>query len=165
VKLVWTKSNKILSIFIRTICNEDCSHFSFVFESAANGLMFESNLIGTHPAFYKSSLKSHTIVHELNIPLTIEEEDKIWDIVTQKYDGKPYDFLGAIYLGWYKFLNSFFGVKIPDENKWSQPDQYFCNEVYDVLNNIPNFKKIDVKNGMHSPHDVWMELKKENLCQ
>lgn len=165
MKLIWTKSNKILSVFIRHICNEDCSHFSFVFESAAKGLMFESNLLGTHPAFYQTSIKNKTIVHEINIPLSIEEEDALWDIIVQKYDNKPYDFLGAIYLGWHKFLNKIFGIKIPEKNKWSQPDQYFCNEVYDVLNNLANFKKIDVKTGMHSPHDVWLELTKEKQCQ
>lgn len=159
MKLVWTKSKLPLSIFIRFITGEDCSHFAFVFESKAAGLMFESNLLGCHPAFFESSLKTHTIVHQLNIDVPVEVEDNIWDLIVEKYDGKGYDFLGAIYLGWYKFLHRFFGVKIPLVNKWSQPDQYYCDEIYEVLNSLPGFPTVNAKGGMATPHDIYMNLK------
>lgn len=157
MKLVWSKSNLPLSVFIRAITGEDCSHFAFVFESSAKGLMFESNLLGTHPCFYQSSLKTHTIVHEVDLPLDISVEDDIWDIVVEKYDGRGYDFLGALYLGWRKLLQRFLKLPLPEKNKWAQPGQYFCDEVYDVLNQIPDFKKINVMNGMDTPHDVWLK--------
>ena len=57
MKLVWSASKNPLSCLIRFVTGQDCSHFSFVFESRASGLMFESNLFGTHPAFYRTSLK------------------------------------------------------------------------------------------------------------
>ena len=69
--------------------------------------MFESNLLGTHPAFLTTSLKTHTIVHEISLDLSVEDEDKIWDAVVELYDGKPYDFCGALYLGWRKLLYRF----------------------------------------------------------
>ena len=159
MRLLWTKSSAPLSVLIRLVTGDDCSHFSFVFESAAQGLMFESNLIGTHPTFFETSMKTHTIVHEVNVPLSIEDEDRIWDLVVQKYDGKGYDFLGAIYLGWRKILQRIFKLPLPEKNKWSQPDSYFCNELYSILNQLPVFPVTSVSNGMETPHDLWDKLK------
>ena len=163
MKLIWTKSNKPLSVLIRAITGEPSSHFSFVFESAAKGLMFESNLLGTHPAFLQTSLKTHTIVHEKNIPMTVEREDLIWDLVVQKYDGKGYDFLGALYLGLCKLGQRLFNFPMPTKNKWGQPDKFFCNEVYDVFNQIPGMPTIDVMSGMDTPEDVWKHLENVNF--
>jgi len=159
--LLWTKSKMPLSLVIRAITGEDCSHFSFVFQSQnRNGLVFESNLLGTHPCFLKTSLKSHTIVHSIDVDLSAEEEDRIWDLVVDKYDGKPYDFGGVFYLGWRKILQRLFNVPLPKHNKWAKKNAYFCDEIYDVLNNISKFPKINVTRGMDTPHDVWMKLTK-----
>lgn len=161
MKLIFTKSNSPLSIFIRLITGEDCSHFAFVFQSPGRtGLMFESNLLGTHPAFFATALKTHTIVHEKDYALTVEQEDAIWDLVVESYDDKPYDFLGATYLGWFKLLHRILKVALPLRNKWCQPGQYFCDVVYDVFNKagLSELPKIDVLNGMDTPHDVWLKV-------
>lgn len=161
MKLVWTKSKTPLSLFIRWMTGEDCSHFAFVFEGPGrSGLMFESNLLGTHPAFFKTSLKTHEIVHEKDIDLTVEQEDAVWDLVVERYDGKPYDFGGALYLGIKKLMHKLFNSTIPTENKWSSQGKFFCDEIYDVFNNIPGMKKIDVCGAMQSPHDVFLEVSK-----
>jgi hypothetical protein len=158
--LLWTRSSAPLSVLIRLVTGEDCSHFSFVFEGPnRKGLMFESNLLGTHPAFLKSTLKSHTIIHSMDVPLSSADEDKIWDLCVDKYDGKPYDFGGALYLGWRKLLCRIFKLAVPQQNKWASPGAYFCDEVYDVLNNISAFPKIDVTSGLDTPHDVFVKLK------
>lgn len=157
--LLWTKGNTFLSKAIRAITGQDCSHFSFVFQSKnRNGLMFESNLLGTHPAFLHTFLKSHEIVHSIEVSLSIEEEDKIWDIIIDKYDGKPYDFMGALYLGYRCLLKRYFNRPMPLKNRLAKNDSYFCNEVYDVLNHIEGFPKIDVISGMDTPHDVFDKL-------
>jgi hypothetical protein len=148
-----------LSVLIRAITGEDCSHFSFVFESAAKGLMFESNLFGTHPTFYATALKTHVVMHSIEVPLSITEEDAIWDLVIQKYDGRSYNFLGALYLGGWKLLQRIFGVRPPVYNKWSLPDTYFCNELYSILNAIPEFPQTGVASGMETPHDLWLKIK------
>lgn len=163
MKLVFTKSNSPLSLLIRGITGDDCSHFAFVFEGPGrSGLMIEANLLGTHPCFYQTSLKSHTVVHSFDVPLDIKDEDRIWDLVIEKYDGQPYDFLGAIYLGWRCVLKRAFKIPKPKKNKWSQPGQEFCDQIYDILNSIGRFKKIDVAAGMDTPHDVWIKLNEGN---
>jgi len=158
--LLWTKSNSPLSWIIRTVTGQCCSHFSFVFQNPnRKGLMFESNLMGTHPAFLQTALKSHTVLHSIEVPLDAEDEDMIWDLVVDKYDGKPYDLMGALYLGLRILLCRIFKVPMPQQNKWASAGAFFCDEVYDVFNNIPEFKKIDVASGMDTPHDVFEKLK------
>lgn len=163
MKIIFSKSSKPLSVFIRWITGDDCSHFSFVFESRSAGLMFESNLLGTHPAFYKNSLKTHTTVHEIDVPLDSKSEDTIWDLCVDKYDGKPYDFLGALYLGWRKFLFRLIKFPLPTKNRWTQPGQYFCDELYDILRNVKGFPDFDIMNGMETPHDVYLKIKDVNF--
>ena len=160
MRLVWTKGRSPLSWVIRKITGDDCSHFAFVFEShGRSGLMFESNLLGTHPAFLKTSLKAHTIIHDIVVPMSQVEEDKVWDLVVEKYDGRPYDFCGALFLGVHKFMQRFFGKKLPEKNRWARGGSFFCDEIYDVFNHVDGFPKIDVTNGMDTPHDVWEKLK------
>lgn len=165
MKLIWTKSNLPLSLLIRAVTGEDCSHFAFVFESQAKGLMFESNLLGTHPRFLETEFKSRwrfTIVHQRDIPMTPEMEDAIWDRVVSRFDGKGYDYGGAIYLGWWKLLNRLFGVALPKTNKWASDDLYFCDEVYIALKGVPGVPQSNVGTGMETPHDLWKEIGNAN---
>ena len=158
MKLLWTKSSTPLSVLIRSVTGEPCSHFSFVFESAAKGLMFESNLFGTHPAFLQTAMKNHTIVHEKALPITIEQEDLLWDVIVQKYDAKSYDFGGALYLGKAKLENRAFKTPIPIINAWASDDKYFCEEIVEILQLIPGFPKIE-NPSMKTPEDLWQTLK------
>lgn len=163
MKLLWTKAQTPLSVGIRCLCGQDCSHFSFVFESAAKGLMFESNLLGTHPAFLQTSLKTHTIVHEKSFEIPLAIEDQIWDLAVEKYDGKGYDFGGALYLGIMERRKKTFGIPKPKTNAWASAGLYYCDEVYDIFNSFPDyFPKIDVCNGMDTPHNLWEKL--EGKC-
>lgn len=162
MKLIWTKSHLPLSLVIRGVTGEDCSHFAFVFESQASGLVFQSNLLGTGPEFLNvlSSSSGFEIVHQLDLPMTAAEEDEAWDLIVQSYDNLGYNFLGAIYLGWRKLLNRMFKIAIPDKNPWNQPGTIFCDQVYAILNglNDPRLPKINVMSGMDTPHDVWKRL-------
>lgn len=160
MKLMWTKSTKPLSLFIRFITGNDCSHFSLVlYENSTGPIVFESNLLGTHPSFLQTSLKSHTIVHEKTIILSQEIEDKLMDIIISKYDGKSYDFSGALYLAYRTVLKRLFNKPIPIVNKWAKNEAYFCDELYEILENIglPHIE-VDVK----TPHDVWELIKDWN---
>jgi len=156
MRLIWTKSSTLLSKTIRFITKEDCSHFSFVF--AKDGIMFESNLLGTHPSFYQEMLKTHTIVHEMTIDCSQEEEDAVWDNVIKNYAGKNYDFCGAIYLGLRKFLYTRFNISMPLENKWAKSDAFFCDEIYDALKPIKSLPIIEAGRGLDSPHDIFMKI-------
>jgi len=157
--LVWSKSTSPLSLLIRAITGDDCSHFAFVFGSRASGVMFESNLLGTHIKFFQSSLKTHQIVHSIAVDVPIEIEDMVWDRVVETYDGKRYDIGGAIYLGLRILAHRLFRLQMPSKNIWADPDAYFCDEVYEALELVPGFPKLNAGNGLETPHDIWLKLK------
>ena len=159
MKLIWSKSKSPLSLLIRTITGEDCSHFAIVLYDGKPGeIMFESNLLGTHPCFYQNSMKTHTLVHQVDVPCDQAVEDKVWDTVVKKFDGKGYDFLGVLYLGWRKILYRALRSPIPAINKWASPHRYFCDELFELVSGLPGVPEIPVSNGMKTPHDVWTKF-------
>jgi hypothetical protein len=117
--------------------------------------MFESNLLGTHPAFYKSFLKAHTIVHEHKILCEESDEDQVLAEIVEFYDGCAYDYLGALYLGWRKWLFTRFGIEIPERNKWSNQLKYYCEELIVCVKNVNGVPQIPTVNAMRTPHDLW----------
>jgi hypothetical protein len=162
MKLIWTKSYLPLSLVIRGVTGEPCSHFAFVFESQASGLVFQSNLLGTNPEFYNVLSKTwgFSVVHQLDLPMSVDEENIAWDAIVQQYDDIGYNFGGACYLGWRYGLKRAFKIPLPPTNAWSQPGTMFCDQVYRILNllNDPRLPKIPVMNGMDTPESVWLKV-------
>lgn len=159
MKLIWTKSSLPASKCIRCVTGEDCSHFAIVFESSAKGLMFHSNFLGVHPQFFQTALKSMEIVHEISIPTSLEIEDVIWDRAVNFYDGKDYDYLGALYLGYRKILARLFKIKMPEKNPLASADKYFCDELYEIFHDLEGFPKIEASSGLITPHELYEKLK------
>lgn len=160
MRLLWTKSASPISKFIRLLTGEDCSHFCIVLYDGRPGeILFESNLLGTHPAFAKSALEKKEIVHEIKIALPTDEEDKVWDRIVQIYDDRKYDFMGAIYLGWRYALKRVFGVPLPNKNKWACSKRYFCSEIFEAIVGVQGVPTVPPSNGMNTPHSYWEYLK------
>lgn len=128
-----------------------------VFDSRDGGIMFESNLMGTHPKFYKSAQKHFTIVHEIDLKAKVEEEDAAWDLMVDTYDGRPYAFKGALYLAWRLILRKCTGRPLPAINPWNQSGTYFCDQIYEILEKV-GLKEIGVEVGMQTPHAVFEAL-------
>lgn len=162
MKLIFTKSKLPLSLLIRAITGEDCSHMALVFESRSGGIMFESNFLGTHPKFFRNASKHFTVVHALEIPMTVEQEDHAWDTMVDAFDGKNYDFGAAIYLGWRILLYRWFRRPVPKVNCWQTKGAFFCDEVYQILE-MAGFQSLDVESGMKTPFMVWDELKSKGF--
>lgn len=161
MKLIWTKSSLPLSLVIRAITGEDCSHFAFVFDSSdysEKGVMFESNLLGTHIKFFENAKKHFTIVHQIEIKVAVSTEDEIWDKVVNQYDDKPYDFGGALYLGWRIILERFLNIPRPTKNAWANSDKFFCDEIVNSLKDIPGFPESVNSGSMKTPFEVFKEL-------
>jgi len=159
MKLLWTKSPNAVDWLINLVTAEDCGHFAILFESVnGTGVVFESNLLGTHPAFYKTWMgTSRKIIHSIDVVLTAEQEDKIWDLWVNNFDGHGYDFFGCIYVGLMKLRKRIFKKEIPTKNIWSKNGAFFCDVIYQVLDGIqwlPDMK--DQINEMSSPHDLFL---------
>ena len=53
----------------------------------------------------------------------------------------------------------FLKIPLPEKNIWADPDAYFCDEVYEALEVVPNFPKLNAGSGLETPHDIWLKLK------
>lgn len=158
MKLVWTKSNLILSVLIRWGLNTDCSHFAIVFESPDGGLMFESNLLGTHPKFFKTAQKHMTVVHEIDMPVSVEVEDHVWDIVVDDYDDRDYNFKAFFYFCWRAFLNKVFKIPFPAQTKWSNPNNELCIQIFKALIDAGVLPDLGLDLAIASPHELYLKI-------
>lgn len=158
MKLVWTKSSLPLSVGIRWFLNSDCSHFAIVFKARDGGLMFESNLLGTHPKFYKTALRHMTVVHEIDLSLSDEQENILWDMIVERFDDSKYNYGGFFYFCWRAFLLKLFKTPLPQKNPWSIPGTFLCEEVFYSLEAIIE-KKIGIDLSMISPEKMYLFAK------
>lgn len=126
MKLIWTKSKQPLSLLIRWGLNEPCSHFAIVFDEDRGGIVFESNLKGSNIRYYPTFKKKCEVVREIDIPLSLEKEEKVYHSILDVYDSKSYDYTAFAYFVWRAFLKKCFGVPLPKKNKWNTKDSYIC---------------------------------------
>ncbi len=158
MKLIWTKSKLPLSVLIRWFLNSDCSHFALVFKSQDGGLMFESNLVGTHPKFLKTALKHMEVVHVINLNITTEQENKVWDMIVDQFDGHAYNYKAFFYFCFRAFLYKFFRRPLPIKNPWSGSESYLCEQIAYSLETLTT-EKIDLDLSMISPEDLYHYLR------
>jgi hypothetical protein len=161
VKLLWTKSANPVDWLISLATGQDCAHFAIFFQVNDTGMVFEANLLGTHPVFFKTWMgTSRKIIHEKEVLLTQAEEIQLWQDWVTKFDGQPYDYLGAIYTGLMVLRQRFLGIPKPCRNAWGSKTAFYCDEIYQLVSGRPGFPTItDRSNGMDSPHDVWDKVK------
>ena len=158
MRLIFTKSSLPLSVLIRWFLNSDCSHFAIVFNSEGGGLMFESNLLGTHPKFYKTASKHFTVVHDIELKISPDAENHIWDVIVDQFDGARYNFKGFAYFCWRAFLLKAFKKPLPKINPWSMPGSYLCEQVFYAFQDLSG-EKIAVDLAMISPEDLYRYVK------
>lgn len=159
MKFIGSRSSLPLSILIRWVTGEQISHFAIVFDSPAGGLMFESNLLGTHPKFYRTAQKHMMVIDAVDVDTPVNIEDELWDRVVDLYDDKPYDFMGAIYLGLMILRKRIFGIPRPQVNAWASKKKFFCDELAMILAGLPGLPQIPVSNGMMTPGEVMNAIK------
>lgn len=158
MKLLWVKSGLPLSKLIMWGLDEPCSHFAVVFDDK---IVFHSNLSGLHIVWFESFLKSYEVVFEIDVPLPLEEEEKMYQSIITKYDGASYDYGAFAYLTWRGFLKKFFGKPIPSHNPWASSKRYICDEVIQLLPEEIVGKEIkNADLSIRSPYQVWLMIKR-----
>jgi len=71
--------------------------------------------------------------------------------------GCKYDRYGVLYSAIHVLLNKFFNIKVPQVNKWQNPDRYFCLEVLGRLNKM-NYE-------MTTPVELMDKLLQKNVIK
>jgi len=158
MKMIWTKSALPFSKLVRYGLGTDCSHFAIVFDTPAGGLMFESNLLGTHPKFYKSALAHMEVVHQIDLPLHIVDEDEVWDEVVARLDGREYDWGAFFYFCWRGALKKFFARPLPKKNAWAKDGTDLCVEVFSAVKKYTALKDVAIELSMTGPHELYLLL-------
>lgn len=130
MRLIWTKSNLPLSKMIRWLLDEPVSHFGIVFD---NGIVFHSNLLGVHLDWYKHFETTCDIVYNIEMSLSLQEEELIYLNILNKYTGKPYDFKALFYFAYRALLLKLFNKGLPTKNEWEDSGALLCTELAGVL--------------------------------
>jgi len=163
MKLIWTKSNLPLSLFIRWGLKQDCSHFAIVFDDDNGGIVFESNLLGTHIKWFPTFKDHCAIVHEIEVKLPLKKEEAIYQATLSHYDDKSYDYKAFAYFCWRTLLLRLFNVALPKKNAWDSKGAYICvglaKALRDAKDSLPKklAKKLESVEDfeMVSPHDLF----------
>lgn len=69
--------------------------------------------------------------------------------------GKKYDWGGALYLSFRIFCFRLLKTPVPEDNRWENPDKYFCSEVLGYILN----KNFDMK----APNQILKKLLAKNV--
>lgn len=160
MKMLWTTANNPVDWLIWLATGDDCQHFALLFDSPGGGVVFHFNLLGGGAMFYKTFSAKHSTVHSMEVKMTVQQEDALWDKWVDRFDGKGYNFFGAIFLGLMKLRLRIFGIPTPAKNSWCTPGTSFCDEAYQLLNGIPGVNPISPdENGMMTPADMWLKVR------
>lgn len=144
--LIFTKNNTCLSRLIRWGLGEDVSHMGIVFDKK---VVFHSNLYGTHLKWLINFIKKNDIVHIIDVPLSLQEEEEIFLRIPQ-YDEKWYDFGALFYFLWRGLLYKLFSTPIPKTNIFGHSDQFLCTELAKMID--PSLDNLE----MTSPYQVYL---------
>jgi len=155
MKLLWTKSDLVLSKGIRWLFKEDSSHFSFIFDDD-HRLVFHSNLLGAHVEWSERFLSEVEVVFSIDLHIPEEEQDEIYNKLPKLQNAK-YDFGAFFYLGWRGLLKFFFNRPIPTTNKWARKDQFLCTEMGELFRKY--LKEPDTDLGMTTPDKLYKMFK------
>ena len=156
MKLLFVTGKLPLSKLITWGLDEPVSHFAILFDDK---LVFHSDMLGVRISWLDGFLKTHSIVHEIEHVLPLEEEEAIYKAVISKYDGKMYDYTGFAYFVWRGVLKKFFGKAIPDHNPWGAKKGFLCTEMAATLPDSIVPAEIKSKDlGIFSPYRLWLTL-------
>lgn len=156
MKLIFTRSNAPLSVAIRGLLKEPVSHFGIVFD---NGIVFHSNLLGSHIEWYGSFIKKCEIVYSLQFTLNLEEEERIYLDILNTYDDKPYDYGALFYFAYRAILLRTIRKPLPATNELQNGSKFLCTELAICLPDSivpPSIKTEDL--SIISPYALYQKI-------
>lgn len=157
MKIIFTKNNYPLSYLIRAITGESVSHLAVVFDDV---FLVELNLFGVSMHYFNKFKKKQKIVHEVDIPLDIEKEDKIWRAMIEVYGLYKYDTMFLLYSAFCVIVRRLFKKEIK-KKVLDDSDKALCYELIILLQNNFKFNFGIEENKKHllTPGRVYNKLK------
>lgn len=130
MRILWSKNNLPLSWLIRWGTGEASSHLAIELDDR---IIFHSNLAGVHIRFSENFKKENTIVHDLSLDLTADEEEEVYYKAISQKEGKFYDFCGFLYIAYRILIFRFFGDPLPERNPFQKDSAFMCHELITCL--------------------------------
>lgn len=135
IKFLFTNNKKIGSIIISSVTREPeqlieevPSHFSILLWE---WVIIESTMLyGLKPKLYSEFLEHNKILASFSPKSDNKNAAQIAKDLASRNHNATYDIAAALYLGFYELLNLYFGVALPEKNKFDNSNEFFCNELF-----------------------------------
>lgn len=127
--VVFTRNSSVLSRLIRWAFDEPVSHVAFVFDSK---FVIHSNLLGVQFDWFKTFSKKSEAVFYKDFDLTLENEEKVYQSLLERFDEDGYDYKAFVYFAWSALLSKMLKVPMPKNNKYNGRG-FLCTELYGAL--------------------------------
>jgi hypothetical protein len=142
MRILFTRSNSLLSRLIRKVTGEPVSHCAL----ECSGWVIHSNLRGLHVELPQTFLRKSEIVYSVEIPYDMG----LVMHALSKYEGKGYDIGALLYLGLRSLLPF-----LPKKNLWQSTGLFLCTEwVTQVLSGR--------EDHMITPYGLYKRLSNSN---
>lgn len=143
MRILFTRSNKIVSRLIRRVTKEPVSHCALQIGET----VVHANFIGVHPeSFYSFTKGGVEIVATIELP---DDYKKMFHLACAGW-GKQYDF-GAMFYLMARALIPW----LPKKNLWQSSGMYLCSEWVS--------EAMGEGDAMITPHKLYLKLKDENV--
>lgn len=142
ISLIWTRSPLPGSKFIRWGTGEPVSHFAIQLDKK---LVFHSNFHGAHLKWLSTFLKRNEIVYQLDLAISPEQEELIYQRLINQFDEQPYDW-GALAFWFVSLLrHKITGAALPERNLWGSSRGFLCVELAQCLDVLGiDLTKLDI---------------------
>lgn len=135
IKFLFTNNTKIGSKIISHVTREPGqraievpSHFSILLWE---WLVIESTMLwGLKPKLYAEFIEHNTVLASFTPHDDSKKAAQIAKELASRNHNARYDFAAALYMGWFELLNLYFGVRIPEKNRFDNSNEFFCNELF-----------------------------------
>lgn len=159
----WGTSEKMFGL-------SPCSHVMVLFDRS---LVFHSNLSkGVHIQSVSDLPSSEVIVYASGpkVPLTIEQEEAIYQALIKNVVGNKYDILSLLFISFSVFMKKFFKVPMAKTNPMNSSEMDYCSEAISSMNDIAlkeiGFRIFDQFDGsVITPSDLLSLLKKNESME
>jgi hypothetical protein len=102
---------------------QPCSHFAIQYD---DGIVMQSNLLGTGIEYESDFFKHARIVHEIDIPLDPLVERQVRMDALAKFSGQKYDWGAFVYDIVRMFMHRVVGTPMDPKNLWGAGDRILC---------------------------------------
>lgn len=163
MKIIGSYNSLPLSVLTRKFTGSEASHLLFVFDKT---LVVQSTLFkGVGLAWFPEFLKHNKIAWQIDLPISVEKEEEVYQALMGAYSGEGYDY-GALAFWFFSGVEKLmFNMPWPRKNLWQDPDKKLCIGVYMGLPEWLTGPKLSEEEIEMTTPDKIGQIIKKNLVE